>query len=481
MLILAHAFGARYDLPIPLLLFVLGGGLVVVLSFWLLSSRADEHPAREAEQVTDAAAVNDGVRLSRPHPLLGIVGAFGLGFVIWAGFVGSQEVAENIVPTAFWLLVWIAVPLSCGLIGDWTTALNPFAFLATLVDRPALRRLMLGSAEPIKWPRRLGWWPAVVLFFLAACGELVFNLTLTVPRNAALALGSYAVFSTVAGLLFGAEWLRKGEVFSVLFSTWGRLGYYRFGALGRRRFGGGLRAGFDPAISRVCFVLLLLISVNFDGLLATPSWSRLENRAPGALATHPARLEAFRTLTFVALAISVAVIFGMFAAASARAGAPGRRDGRSTRGLADLMPSLMPIAFGYLIVHNLQYVLVNSQLSLPLIGNPVGKDWWPLHLPYPFNDSYEIHRSFLPSAFYWYVGVVVIVAVHVVAVVVARHRLQRRAASSVDARRSEYPWLVAMAGYTMLSLWLIAQPLVKENATPVEQSASPASSSAGVG
>ena len=29
-----------------------------------------------------------------------------------AGLLGSNEVAENIVPTTFWLLVWIAVPLS---------------------------------------------------------------------------------------------------------------------------------------------------------------------------------------------------------------------------------------------------------------------------------------------------------------------------------------------------------------------------------
>jgi hypothetical protein len=481
MRIVAHAFGARYDLPIPLLLFVLGGGLVVLLSFLLLSG-SDRWP-RElyAEEVTDSRAAADGLRSSRRHSVLGFIGVVVLGFVVWAGLVGSQVVAENIDPTAFWLLAWIVVPLSCGLLGDWTTGLNPFAFLATLADRPGLRRMLLGSAEPIRWPRRLGWWPAVVLFFLAACGELVFNLTLTVPRNTALALGGYAIFSMLAGFLFGAEWLRKGEVFSVLFSTWGRLGYFRFGTPGRRRFGGGLDAGFDPAISRVCFVLLLLISVNFDGLLATPGWSRLENRAPGALATHPARLEAFRTLTFIALAVSVAVVFGMFAAASARASGSSRRGGRPSHGLADLMPSLLPIAFGYLIVHNLQYVLVNSQLSLPLIGNPVGEAWWPLHLPYPFNDSYEIHRSFLPSAFYWYAGVVVIVAVHVVAVVVARRRLELRAVSSVGARRSEYPWLVAMAGYTMLSLWLIAQPLVKENSTPSpQQSAGPPSSSVSV-
>jgi hypothetical protein len=37
--LLAHAFGQRYDLPIPLTLFVVGGALVVVLSFLLVINR----------------------------------------------------------------------------------------------------------------------------------------------------------------------------------------------------------------------------------------------------------------------------------------------------------------------------------------------------------------------------------------------------------------------------------------------------------
>lgn len=39
------------------------------------------------------------------------------------------------------------------------------------------------------------------------------------------------------------------------------------------------------------------------------------------------------------------------------------------------------------------------------------------------------------------------------------------------ARRSDYPWLVAMVAYTMLSLWLLAQPLVKERAQEPTQPA----------
>ena len=61
----------------------------------------------------------------------------------------------------------------------------------------------------------------------------------------------------------------------------------------------------------------------------------------------------------------------------------------------------------------------------------------------------------------WYVQIVVIVAAHVVAVVLAHRHLGRTATTVALARRSEWPWLAAMVGYTMLSLWLLAQPIIE--------------------
>lgn len=440
-MLLAHAFGQRYELPIPLLLFVGGGAAIVVASFLVIAPRRVEAPPA-AETVEEP-----------PRPGWGAAGVLALVLVIICGLYGSQTVSENIVPTLFWLIAWIAVPLSCGVLGDWTRSVNPFAYLARLTDRPGLRRALLGTEAPVTW--RFGWWPAVVLFFLAACGELVFNLWATVPAHTALVLLVYGVVSAACGLLFGGAWAERGEMFGALFATWGRLGLLRFGAQGRRGFGGGLDVPFEPSASRISFVLLLLVSVNFDGLLATPAWNRFEKGMP----SHA----ALRTLTFLLLAAAIAVLFGAFAAAAARAG---RHQATFRQALTGLLPSLLPIAFGYLLAHNLEYLAVNVQLLGPLIGNPIGMTSWPLHLPYPFNDTYEVHAHFLPTAFYWYVSVAVIIAVHVVAVLLAHRHLGRRGADERAARSSEYPWLVAMVAYTMLSLWLIAQPLVQEKQPP---------------
>lgn len=448
-MILAHSFGERYDLPIPLALFVLGGGLVVLLSFALVFRRA----ADEQEPSYD-----DVIPSYRTNPVWGWVSVLVTALLVYAGLTGVQEIAENIVPTVFWLLVWIAVPLSCGLLGDWTRPVNPFAFLAHLADRPVLRRALVARDQPLRWPA--GWWVATALLFLLACGELVFNQTATQPRVIGTGFLVYGLVNLLAGLLFGPRWLERGEVFSVLFATWGRLGWWRFGAPGRRGFTGGLRASFDVAAGRIAFVLLLLVSVSFDGLLATPRWAAFERAHTGSADG----LDELRIVSFVLLGILTGIAFGAFAAAAARSGQHGDRPRPA---LAGLLPSMVPIAFAYLLAHNLQYLLVNGQLLGPLLGNPTGTH--DLGLPAPFNDSVGPDPTFLPSAFYWYVGVVVIVAAHVLAVVLAHRQLATRAADERLARRSEYPWLVAMVLYTMVSLTLIAQPLVKENAASAKQ------------
>jgi hypothetical protein len=161
------------------------------------------------------------------------------------------------------------------------------------------------------------------------------------------------------------------------------------------------------------------------------------------------------------MAVVLALVLIAFAQGSAAAGKHGSKPTRSFTGL---LPSLVPIAFGYLLAHNLEYLLVNGQLMLPLLGNPPGWDSWP-HVFYPFNDSYEPNHTFLPSAFYWYVSLVVIVAVHIYAVILAHRHLVRLGRDRQLELRSEFPWLAAMVGYTCLSLWLLAQPLTKETST----------------
>lgn len=449
--VLAHAFGQRYSLPVPLTLFVVGGAVVVFVSFVIVLPRSTAG--------TTMAAWGGGSR-ARLRPLTWghELGLAVLIAAVTAGLVGTNSVAENILPTFFWLLIWIVVPISCALIGDWTQLVNPYGLIARLADNPGLRRAVIAGDE-LRWPSWAGYWPAVGLFFVVACGELVFNATATLPQFTAIALIVYAVVTAMGSFFFGAEvWLSRAELFSVLFRTWGRLGWWRFGAPGRSGFFGGLGTGFDQSVSRITFVLLLLVSVSYDGLLATPAWKTARLHLPGGITPGS---PGYLALTTAALVVLVCVAWGLlliFAAAVARAGSISA--GRVAT-VSRLLPSLLPISFGYLVAHNLEYIAINGQLLIPLAGDPLGRGW---HLlPSPFNDGYRINVNLLPSSIGWYVEVALIVAVHVAAVVIAHRHLAGLAPSQRAARRSEWPWMVAMVAYTMTSLWLLSQPLVDES------------------
>jgi len=454
---LAHAFGQRYELPIPLALFIIGGAGVVFLSFLLILQRkVGKQNKKNIDDIPFIAPLNTAWTL---------VSFIFLAFLIFAGLAGSQEVAENFLPVFFWLVIWVVVPLLCGVIGDWTQIFNPFANIAKLADSSRLRKVVIGRSKAYVWPRWLGWWFAAVIYFALACGELIFNESATKPFNLALWLLVYLFISAFGGFLYGSSWLKRGEIFSVLYYTWGKLGYFRFGNSGERSFAGGLTVPFETSTSRVVFVLLLLASISFDGLLSTPLWSRFQHQLPESFTIESLSYQLAASLIFAAVALFLWLLFSLFAKAVANAGAI---NANSTKVLAGLLPSVLPISFGYLLAHYIEYLIVNGQLFFPLIGNPIGKDSWPIHLPNPFNDDFHPNTHLLPSAFYWYFAVIVIVIVHVVAVILAHRHLSSSSKNEQIARRSEYPWIAAMVAYTMLSLWLLAQPLVKEKASKTE-------------
>jgi len=438
--VLLHAFGTRYDLPAPLYLFLLGAGAVVFVSFLLVLRRPITRRVAGGEDVPAPP-----VTLVWPQAVALIVGLL----LAAAGLFGSQSIPDNILPTIFWLVFWIAVPISIAIIGNYWPYVSPLNLVARIAG-PRARR---------PYPEAWGYWPAAVLFFLFACGELVFNAVTTTPVNTALIMLEYAVLTAIMAAIFGADtWLRRGEVFSVLFATWGRLGWFRFGAPGRRGFFGGLERPFEATISRLTFVLLLLVSVSFDGLLATPVWKSFAGSLPGGL--RPAAGEFHWGYAIVQLVVFIgliAAIWGLFTGFAAGVRAAGHLDAPLIAVVAGLVPSLVPIAFGYLVAHNFGYLAINGQLLIHQISDPLGTG---LNL---FGTAdYEVNRNLIPTAFIWYFQIALIITVHIIAVILAHGYLGRAARTEEQGRRAEWPWIAAMVGYTMTSLWLLAQPIVQE-------------------
>jgi hypothetical protein len=107
---------------------------------------------------------------------------------------------------------------------------------------------------------------------------------------------------------------------------------------------------------------------------------------------------------------------------------------------------LLPIAGGYVIAHYLTLVIqgavwLPSLLVDPLMSLAPALDW-------------------IPTGVVWYLSVASIVGGHVAGIVLA-HRLAVRDAPSRPVVAG-LPMVALMIGYTVLSLWIIAQPIVIE-------------------
>jgi hypothetical protein len=163
----AHGFGARYDLPIPLSLYLGGAGLTVAVTFAMLAAFMRSAPTADTYWRFDVTHTACGRLLVAPVLLLVCrtlaVALFLL--VVAAGLFGVQSPLKNIAPVMVWAIWWVGMAYISALLGNLWALVNPLDTLFTWVEalyariRPG-RKLVLG----LRYPDALGAWPAIVLF-----------------------------------------------------------------------------------------------------------------------------------------------------------------------------------------------------------------------------------------------------------------------------------------------------------------------------
>jgi len=414
----AHAFGTRYDLPLPLHLWLVAAGLAVALSF-----------------VVFAVALRRGAGYRRHFllriPLL-LVGAlravslFVLVLVIAAGLFGTHDPFRNLAPAFVWIAWWIGFTYLCAVFGDLWALLNPWK--------------VLYPKGLLELPPAIGVWPAVALLLAFAWIEIVWEGN-AVPANLAwLAIG-YSVLTWAGMFVFGREaWLKSGEVFTVYFGFIARLAPIEWRAsneLHLRVPGAGLLDPRPLSTSEAFFVIVMLSIVTFDGLRETPLW-----------AVSDAHWTAAATAGLLAMpCVFALIIFGMCALMGNAS--PGEL-------LRLFVPTLLPIALAYHVAHYLSYLLVAGQVVIPLASDPLGHGWDLFG-----STHFQISAGIVGARFAWYTSVIVIVLGHVLAMYAAHRLALARFSERRTARRSQYPLAALMVAYTMLSLWILAQPIVE--------------------
>ncbi len=118
--------------------------------------------------------------------------------------------------------------------------------------------------------------------------------------------------------------------------------------------------------------------------------------------------------------------------------------------------SLVPIAIAYHLAHYLSYLLIQGQAIIPLASDPLGFGW---NLLGTADRAPDI--GIVDAGFVWNTCVIAIVGGHIAAVLVAHVTALRVFGDARAATRSQYPLVALMVGYTMLSLWVLSQPIVE--------------------
>lgn len=487
---LAHGFGQRYDLPVPLWLWITGAAAAVAFSFVVIGLFVRGAPGLGGYPRGNLLRWLVGRLLAHPavRLLARVISVLLLVLLVVAGLFGNQDPARNLAPTVIWVLWWVGFAYVSALAGNLWAVVNPWAAVFEWAEALARRGFGRELSIGLRYPSRVGVWPAVGLYLAFAWVELVFTGR-AVPRSLGSLAILYSLITWTGMLLFGRSvWLRHGDPFALAFGVLARFAPTEvrvadpevcrtcpldcgdgecidcFDCFAKapearrewnlRPFGVGLLRDERVSGSMVAFVVVLLSTVTFDGFTATPAWNMLESALYAALpALGDARLTVIGTLGLLAFPTAVLGVYRTVADRIASAAGTDCSHGELARAFVF---TLVPIAIAYHLAHYLTYLLIQGRLIIPLVSDPFGFGWDLFG-----TAAYRPDIGLVGARFAWYAAVIAIVLGHIVAVYLAHLIALREFREPRVALRSQYPMLALMVSYTTVSLWILAQPIVE--------------------
>jgi hypothetical protein len=354
---------------------------------------------------------------------------------------------------------WLGMVVLSILLGDVFRAFNPWRAIARTMG--GLFRLIAGQphSPPLRYPERLGRWPAAAGIVAFVWLELVYgvsgyeSLGLT-PSTVAVATIAYTAYTLVAMALFGVEtWLGRGEAFSVYYGMFSQLAplEVRQGRLGTRRPLAAATSWVARVPGSIAMVLVAIGTTTFDG-------------AQDGLWREPIRdlFERLSDLGFeptAAFRVSQSVFFALTLAGVAAIYWAGVRGMRTVRGSPTLRSlgrsfahTLIPIGVAYLVAHYFSLVVFAEQAQFTyLLSDPLG-DGSDLF----GTASGGIDYGLLDANSIWYVQVAALVTGHVAGLMLAHDRAITVYGDLDRASRSQRWMLLVMVAFTCLGLFLLS-------------------------
>jgi hypothetical protein len=488
----AHAFGERYDLPVPLWMNVTGGGAVVMLSFviaaWVLK------PETQAPAPRSNLLATPWLRVLGSEPVLlavKILSVFLFAIALLAGFIGLPDYSRNAAPTIFWVMGWVGIAFTSVLIGNVWLLLNPWLILFEWADALWRKLTKRGLSFERPYPRQLGVLPGILMvigfvWFMLASGQAGDS------RSLACVVTFYSVMTWIGMVLFGAPaWLAHGEAFTLLFSVLARFSPTALRVSDRdicaradcpvdergacvdsaeafllaprkkreitlRGYGIGLIVRQPLPLSMVILVLMVLALVAFEGFMDTAQWIDLMVATGQLEESDGIHAPVMTTLSFVAATAILYILFYVVCALMRRIGYAGMAPKRSTLEIMGLFVlSLVPISVAYHVAHYLYWFFTQIQFAVPAASDPFAFGWDLFG-----GRDFVPDRAAISLKVIWHTAIVAIVIGHVIAVYVAHRVALNVFGTRRAALLSQFPMLLLMVAYTMTSLWMLAQPIM---------------------
>ena len=441
----AHAFGQRYDLPIPLWLYLWGAGATVVLSFVAIGFFLSGEPTtyRREWEITRTTVITFLHRQRWLSSFIRLLPVLLFSLALATAIFGTHDPGANFAPTFFWIVFWVGLPLFSAFLGNFWEELNPWRTVFRWVVDKDYR-------PPYHYPARFGYWPAFVVFLFFTWMELV-------PGNAyfpgvlATLLTGYSLSLFAGAFLFGEEWIRRAEFFSVISHLLGSLApiKYEKGRVFLRFPGAGLLS-LDPTVPGLIPIHVFFISgVSYDGLKESKAWTTLVAAIQSSVALPPYVLGTLGLLGLFLLLLPLYLLFTALVRLLVKTK-------ETTITLAKhFLISLLPIGLVYTVAHYYTLLLIDGQGIIPLLSDPFGMGWDLFG-----TSDYRINIGIVGAKFIWYSQVVLVVLGHILAVYLAHLIALRLFPQPKLALRSQYPMLVLMVGLTMFALWILSAQLV---------------------
>jgi hypothetical protein len=417
-------------------------------------------------------------------------------FVIVAGLFGQQQAGSNIATLLTWTYWWVLLVVFVIFFGKAWCYVCPWDAIAGWLGR--------GRSLSFRWPKALrNLYPATALFLGLTWLELGYGVTMRPELTAYLGLLmfllSFAAILTferrsfcrygclvgrIAGLysLFSSTEVRARDT-SVCRTACRTYDCYRGNAGGDacptfqflggmnkntycifcmecvqscphdnvavnvRPFGRDLVKTSPVRFDEAAMVLVMLAMSTFHGITMTPAWVDVVAWLERTLSIGYLMAFTIGMIGFLSTLVLLYVVFVQMSSAVARAPLDVKR-------LAIRYSyAFLPIALFYHLAHNVLHFSIEGGAIVPLVSDPLGRGWD------LFGTAAVVPGPLLPETAVWLMTIAFIVVGHLWSLVVG-HRIALQIFPSRSlAIRSQLPMVVAMIAYSILSLWIVAQPM----------------------